>query len=198
MSSTSTDEKGKFKIALDTFHYVITFIFFILILVNIISLTIGTVNMKVNSSDENAVTAKNLMISACVITYVFLLLIFIFLGICYSYRSYDTPETRSSYEKLMNTTGGESLYMSMRIVTFSILMFISIIVSALCLEAANYIDKSDDPDQYNDQYNLCKELGKMFLMHFILFTFIQGCGYAKQYLFEDSGLITENKVELTK
>ena len=198
MIPTSLNEKEIFEIRLDTVHYIITLIFFLLILFNIISLTIGTVNMTVSSSDENAVTAKNLMTAACVITYVFLLLIFIFLGICYSYRSYDTPETRSSYEKLMNTTGGETLYTSMRIVTFSILMFISLIVSALCLEAANYIDKSDDPSQYSDQYNLCKELGKMFFVHFILFTGIQLLGYAKQYLFEDSGIVTENKAELIK
>lgn len=196
MSSKTINEKEKFNIALDTFHYVITFIFFLLILINIISLTIGTINMKVNSNDENAVTAKNLMISACVITYVFLLLILIFLGICYSYRSYDTPETRSNYEKLMKTTGGSSLYMSMRIVTFSILMFISLVVSALCLEAANYISKSDDPSQYDEQYNLCKELGRLFMVHFILFTTIQFIGYGKQYLFEDSGLVTENKVKI--
>lgn len=198
MSSTPEVEKEKFKIALDTVHYVTTFIFFLLILTNIIALTIGTFNMEVNSDDENAVTAKNLMTAAYVITYVFLLLILIFLGICYSFRSYESPEAKSAYDKLMKKTGGENIFMSMRIVTFSILTFISLLASALCLQAATYIEKSDDPDQYDEQYNLCRELGKAFMTHFIIFSIIQICGYIKQYLLQNCGMVTESKADVTK
>lgn len=183
MGSSNIDERKKSEIILSTVHYIITVIFFFLILINIVTLTIGTINMNVPSSDTNAVTAKNLMISACVITYVFLLLILIFLGVCYSYSSYDTPETRTYYQQLTKTTGGEDLYMSMRIVTFSILMFVSLIVSALCLEAANYIDKSEDPSKYSDQYNLCKDMGRMFMVHFIFFSTAQLISYSYQALY---------------
>lgn len=174
MSSSEEPVKKQTWVEYLHLHFVITIIFFFLILINIISLTMSTVNMNVPSSDIDATTAKNLMISAEVITYAGLLIILIFLGVTYSYSSHKTA---NYYEKMMGLTGAEDIYTAMRVVTFSILMFISIVVSALCLEAANYISKSDNSDEYTDQYNLCKDLGRMFFIHFVVFSSIQGVSY---------------------
>lgn len=160
-------------------HYLITFILFCFILINTISLTIGTANMDVPSSDTNGMTAKNLMVSAEVITFVGLLTIIIFLIAAYSYSSNKNSTTY--YEKMMGLTGTEDLYVAMRILTFSMLMFISIVDSALLLEAANYISMSDDPSAYNDEYNLCKHLGDVFFVHFIFFSCIQGISWFSEF-----------------
>lgn len=166
--------KNNNKLWFSDIHYIITLIFFFLIFINIITLTFGTVNMNVPLNDNNLITAKNLMISSEVITYIGLFIILIFLGVTYSYISYKTP---NYVDKLIGLTGGESIYEAMRIVTFSILMFISLIVSSLCLEASNYISKSDNFNNYKDQYNLTKDIGRLFMVHFILFTTVQGFSY---------------------
>lgn len=163
----------------NTVHYFITLIFFVLILVNIINLTKGTLNMNVPSDDPNGLKAKELMTAAEVITYISLLIILIFITVTYLYAS--NKET-TYYENVMKLSGGENIYAAMRIITFSILMFISILVSGLCFEAAKYITKSNDPENYSEQYNLCITLGTLFFAHFIVFTSIQGFSYVYQYL----------------
>lgn len=177
-----------------TIHYMITLIFFFIVLVNIVSLTIVTLSMGVSSSDTSAVNAKNLMISAQVIAYVGIAAILVFFGVAYSYSGKES--TKVYYDTAMSYTGATDVYMLMRIVSFSILMFISIVVSALCLAATKEIDNSDDPSQYTDQYNTCKELGRMFFLHFVLFTTIQGCSYIYQ-MFYNSGVIKADPEQLT-
>lgn len=194
MSGSDDPVKKKSWVEYLGIHYIITLIFFFLILVNIISLTMTTINMDVPPEDTDAMTAKNLMISAQVITYVGLLIILVFLGVAYSYSSY---KTNSYYEQMMGITGADNLSAAMRIVTFSILMFISLIVSALCLEAANYISMSDNSNNYNDQYNICKDLGKLFMLHFIIFTSIQGFSYIYGF-YEDDGAIKISPEILSK
>lgn len=174
------------EIVFSTVHYIITMIFFLTVLMNIISLTMATINMSVNSSDTNAVTARDLMISAQVITYIGILVIFVFLGISYSYS--DTKNDNSYYATAMSYTGTKDIYSMMRFITFSILMFISVVVSALCLAAAKEIDKSDDPSQYNDQYNLCKEMGRMFFLHFVFFSTLQGGSYVYKLLYNNGSI----------
>jgi hypothetical protein len=188
MDSFEAPEKKKSTSWFSNIHYLITLIFFFLILINIISLTITTINMNVPPGDTDGTTAKNLMISAQVITYVGLLTVLIFLGVTYSYSSHKTS---NYYEQMMGLTGGENVYAAMRIVTFSILMFISLIVSALCLSAANYISMSNYSSQYTDQYNICIDLGKMFMIHFILFSSIQGASYIYQYYYSEKKIYSD-------
>lgn len=170
--------------AFSTIHYIITMIFFFLILINIISLTTSTLNMDVNSSDTNAVNAKKLMIVAQVVAYTGEFLILLFIGIAYSYSG--SEKNKNYYNKAMSYTGTKDIYSMMRAISFSILMFISIVVSTLCLSAAKEINLSDDPSQYNNQYSLCQEIGRMFFLHFVLFTSIQGASYIYQW-FHQSG-----------
>lgn len=185
MKENTTDDSKNVKYLFKYIHYVITVIFFIIILLDTISLTTGTIKMTVSDGDTNAETAKNLMISAISISYVADLLLLIFLGICYSYKSNDTEDTRSYYDKLMKTTGGENLYAAMRVIVFSTLMFVSLVVASLCYEAANYINKSDDPSQYQEQYNLCKAVSRLFMEHFTLFSLLQGGSYIYEILYND-------------
>lgn len=185
--STEEDKKTveTSNIIFSSFHYILTLMFFTIILVNIVYLTIGIVNMDVSSGDSNAETAKSLMIAAITISYIVNLLILIFLGVCYNYKSYDTKNSRNYYEQLMKKTGGENLYAAMRITVFSTLMFVSLIVSSLCYEATQYINKSEDPSKYQKQYNLCRDTSRLFMEHFILFTVIQGSIYIYQLLYNN-------------
>lgn len=165
------------KSTISIIHYILTFILFAAILVNIINLTIATIDMKVNKNDQNAVTAKDIMISAEVITYSFLFMIIIFLMISYSYASYGGSEYK---DKLLDKIGGENIFIAIRIIVFSILTFLSVVISALCLSAARYISISDNPEQYDEQYNLCDQIGKALLFRFIIFASIQGIVYIYQ------------------
>lgn len=189
------EEKVESNTIFSSIHYVIVVIFFFVILVNILSLTLTTYNMDVSTTNENAVTAKNLMIAANVITYLGEILIVLFVIITYSYQSYQSKELKSYYDELFNVAGSENLYIATRVVAFSMLMIISVIVSSLCLEAANYISMSDDPSEYTDQYNICNEIGKLFFVHFILFTSIQGVAYIYQ-LFYNTGAIKKSPENL--
>lgn len=186
MDKDSSEEKKKSNTIFGSIHYIVTLIFFLVILSNILALTKSTINMSVSSGDDNAQKAKDLMGTACVLAYLADLVIIIFLGIVYSYRYYNKNNSKSYYDKLISITGGENLYAASRIVVFSILMFTSIVVSSLCLEAAKYINMSNDPSQYSDQYSVCKNLGTLFMLHFIIFTTIQVISYIYQ-LFYNSG-----------
>ena len=192
MSSKTLEESNTI---FSSIHYIITLIFFLVILVDIVKLTISTINMSVDSDNENAVIAKNFMIAASAITYIGELIIILFLLIAYSYQSYETPDIKNYYETLKGITGAENLYVALRIVAFSILMFISIVVSALCYEALHYIDISDDPSEYTDQYNVCKEITRLFFLHFVLFSSIQGVAYIYQ-LFYNSGVVETSAKKL--
>lgn len=176
------------NIIFSTIHYIITLIFFLIVFFNILSLTKTTINMDVDSSDKNAKTAKDLMISAISIGYLGELIIIIFLIVVNIYSSNQDDLTRSYYDKLMGTTGAENLYAAMRIISFSILMFISLVIAVLCKEAANNIDSSNDPSKYEKEYDECITLAEMFFAHFVMFTIIQGIAYLYQLFYNDGGL----------
>ena len=79
MSSSINTEK-KSNIIFSSFHFMIALIFFLVILVNTVYLTKALIGMDVNQNDTNAVKAKNLMLSSCIISYVgdfLILLLFI-------------------------------------------------------------------------------------------------------------------------
>jgi len=188
MSSQDSKEELKTEVMFSSFHYMIAVIFFLVVLMNTLYLTQATVRMNVDSSDTNAVKAKNLMIGACAVSYFGDLLILCLLIGSYWYNSYRPDEADKYSKQIMSTTGGKDIYTAIRILIFSTLMIVSLIVGGLCLDAANYINKSDDPSQYNTEYNLCKDIGQMFMLHFIVFTLLQGVVSVGK-LFYDSGNI---------
>lgn len=165
------------------FHYMITVIFFIVVLINTIYLTKSIMGMSVDSSDENTVKAKNLMISACTISYIGDFLIALLVGFSYWYGS-----NSSTIKNLMNTTGVDDIYVGIRIAIFSILMIVSLLVGSICISASKEIQKSSNESEYNSEKNLCKDIGQMFILHFMIFTLIQG-GVTIWKLFYDSGNI---------
>lgn len=178
------DDKEYSEIVFSTLHYAITLLFFFVVLVNIISLTISTFNMSVPSNDTYGNNAKNLMITAQVISYIGLVSILSFAYYAYSVKEQDY------LKQDMLMTGASNVYEMMRIVTFSILMFVSIVVSVLCLSASYEIEKSEYSSEYGNQNQLCKELGRMFFLHFILFTSIQGFSYLYQIFYENGTIKT--------
>lgn len=167
-----------------------------MILFNIISLTRITFNMDVDNSDTNAKNAKNLMSIACAVGYVGLLFIIIFVIVAYIYSSNQDETTKTYYEKLMGITGAENLYVAMRVVSFSIMMFISVVIAVLCKEATDYIDKSNDPSQYDSEYNACEALAELFMRHFAIFTVLQGISYLYQIFYKD-GTIKMSPTQIT-
>lgn len=180
MSSEVIENEKKKGIEFSTFHYVLCGMFFLFILVNIFSLSVGTFKMDVNQNDQNAVKAKQLMGAASIITIITLILIVIFCGVCVNYKNSEVPNVKSYYNGMLYATGEKDIYVAMRVIVFSILMFISLLDAALCLEASKLIGESDDPSQYDSENNLCKELSKFFLFHFALFSVVTVGGYLYQ------------------
>ena len=166
-----------------TVHYMITLIFFIMILGDILGLLRTTYNMK--PLDSNTETAQNLMYSAVGIGLGGELLIIIFVIFTYMYSSSKNETTISYYDKLMGNTGAENLYEAMRIVSFSILMFISIVIAALCFESVQYINSSSLSSSFTKEINECKLIAETFTLHFVLFTSIQFIFYIYQLLYSN-------------
>lgn len=180
MSSEVIEKEKKKGIEFSTFHYVLCGLFFLFILVNIFSLSIGTFKMDVNQNDENAVKAKQLMSAACIITIIFLILIVIFCAVCVNYKNSAVPNVKSYYDGMLYATGEKDIYVAMRVIVFSTLMFLSVLDAALCIEASKLIGESDDPSQYDSENTLCKDLSKFFLFHFALFSVVTVGGYLYQ------------------
>uniref|UniRef100_A0A6C0BCM9 Uncharacterized protein n=1 Tax=viral metagenome TaxID=1070528 RepID=A0A6C0BCM9_9ZZZZ len=180
MSTCPVTDEQKTEIRISTCHYIITLVFFMIVLINTIYLTLSVSKMNVDLNNSNAVKAKNIMIAACAVSYIADFIIIGILAIAYSYQSYYPEESKDYSMKLIETIGGEDIYTSLRITVFSILMITSLIVGALCVDAGKLIDKSDNSDQYSDEYNLCKEMGRLFLLHFLFFTTIQFSTYVYQ------------------
>ena len=204
MNSTSNlDEEKKSSmnssVIFSSFHYVILLIFFIIIYVNIIYLTISLLNMDVLPNDENAVEAKNLMATAVLISYAAGILIFAILGGAYYYQYSNPIESKTYSKELVDITGAEDIYVAIRIIIFSILMFISVVVATLCFDAAAKILDSPDPSQYNNQYNTCLDLAKLFTFHFVLFTTLQGAIYIYQIFYNTGNIkVDPNTIILNK
>lgn len=153
-------------------HFTLCFMFFMITLIFTLELTYSLINMD-SSDNEDIQTAKNIMTSAVVISFAMLILIVcIVLGVGY-YAKNSTDKYDNISEYLNNKTGGHNIYISVRIIIFSILMFTSVILSALCFGAAGEIDNSGYKNEYEDQYNTCMDLGKTFITHFMIFTTAQ-------------------------
>ena len=100
-----------------TVHYILTVIFFIIVLISCLALLKVTYNMEPVDSDTEK--AKQLMYSASIIGLLSELLILIFVIFTYMYSSSKNERTISYYDKLLGNTGTENLFAAMRIVSFS-------------------------------------------------------------------------------
>lgn len=179
---------------IEGFHFMICIMFFTITLVLTLKLTLSLVNMQVPEDDEHAITAKQLMTSAVVISYLFdFLIIFTVLGFIV-YTSYHPEDYMNESDKIKQKTGAKNIYVGFRVIIFSLLMLLSIIMSSLCFAASLEIEDSNDPGKYTDQYNSCKELGQTFMLHFIIFTFAQGAIYLFKG-FSTSGIIPPESIE---
>ena len=107
-----------------TLHYVISLIFFLMILFNTVSLTRITVNMSVNNDDENAKKAKDLMILSCSLGYGGLLFILLFAVIIYIYiyNSNTHNKNMTCYEKLTGVTDNKNMHQLFEISSLSLFL----------------------------------------------------------------------------
>lgn len=151
------------------FHYIITIIFFIIVFVNTIYLTRSVLGMKVESDDSNAKKAKSLMKTACLISYIGDFIILILAGIIYW-----NGKNSETIKSMIQYSGVDNMYIGLRIAIFSILMIVSLLVGSLCLSASKEIEKSPNESELNSEKHLCREIGQMFILHFLVFTLIQG------------------------
>lgn len=173
----NNNQDKKDKVVVNSFtegvNFMLCTIFFLITLVFTIQLTDSIVNMADTNGDTNAENAKNLMISAVTFSYIIDFFIIITFLSFYTYSVTQPDKYNSTQEKINNKIGGQNIYISIRIVIFTALMLLSILMSSLVFAAAGEIDKSDNPDLYSDQYNMCMDLGRSFMIRFILFTFVQ-------------------------
>lgn len=184
VNDSITKDKEAFSInhaIFNTLHYFITLVFAIFILYFTIELTIAILDMNVSSSDTYATTAKNLMISAVVISYFFYLCIAIGLVVAYNY-SYFSPKTvKYVDDNIKSFTFADSSYVGLRILVFSCLMFVSIIMAILAYAAAYEISLSENSADYTYQYNVDRELARDFTLHAIIFALIQLIVWGYEY-----------------
>lgn len=149
--------------------------------------------MNINSSDTYAQNAKSLMIMAQVVSYVCLFSVAFF--DIYLYMNSEKEQIKALYNQLGKSyksyKSPSDNYTILRIITFSTLMFVSIVVAALCFAASKEIETSQDSSMYGNQYTLCKDLGRLFFLHFMLFTIIQGFSYIYQIFYENGNIKTD-------
>jgi hypothetical protein len=194
MEKTYISEE-KSKTMFSTIHYMITFIFFLFILINTIILSKSILNMEVGSHQTDMIQAKNVMIATALFGYieVFFVLGIVFLTGDYHLNKddYDNKNGDLTFEYIKQT-GGENVYSSSRIVIFSSLMLVSLIMGILSATAYQLIDESGEKKNYEDQYTLTKEIAKTFILHFLLFTALQGGSILWQKMFDESHGIKDN------
>jgi len=151
-------------------HYFITLVFFIVLIIATLELTNSLFNFSINENDADAVDAKNTLTVAVTIGWVTIFLIFIGLSIVF-YLGYQGKFSNSTLQKgLSYLSGSDKFYESIRIVTFSLLVFSSFLMGILCFATDEFINSTLDPTLYSSQYNTCYEFGKLLILHiFILF-----------------------------
>ncbi len=166
--SKSELDKIKEESTYSGIHYMITIIFFMVVLVNTIYLTKAVLGMKVQDGDVNVEKAKNLISSACIISYFGDFLIIILAAIMYWKGKND-----ETIKSMVEYSGVENMYVGLRIAIFSILMIVSLLVGSLCISASKEIEESPNKAELNSEKHLFKEVGQMFILHFLVFTLFQ-------------------------
>lgn len=158
-------------------HYVITIIFYIIFFLNVRELTNTFGDMNISGDNSYATKAKQSLGLALIIGWSILLIILIgliligIMGATGFFKNYNLGDDLSI------VTGEKDIYVSLRILTFSLLVFGSIIVAVLCSITQYYILDTEDPSRYSSQYNTCEAVSKLLYFHVILLCIIQGSIY---------------------
>jgi len=176
-------------------HYLVTFLFFIVFVIIILILTQQLLSFSVAASDTYAVDAKDVLTSAVVFGWLIIGIILIgliFVGYLLSTNQYKNSSVNAS---LVYLTGESDLLVSLRILTFSFLVFGSLIVGTLAFATYDLINISNNPSQYSTIANNCYQYGKLLYLHVILLFTIQAIIYGVTYFTTKQTLTNEQKLK---
>lgn len=159
------------------FHYILTMLFFTVLLLSTLVLTASVFNMDVSPTDTNAVNAQNLIKDAVIVGWGAIVIILLGLvGVAIiGYRGgfeYEVVKHGLQY-----MSGEAKIFASLRIISFSILVGASFIIALLLSAAAEEILNSDDPSQYTNQYDYCLQFAHIMYLHITILTCAQVAVY---------------------
>lgn len=163
-------------------HYFITTVFFILTIICIYKLTISLQEMDVDDKDENAVQAQKYLTRAVTIGWITLALIGIALLSIFFIGLSNGFKDSTSMSELRNLTGAKTVLVAIRILTFSALIFISVVVSALCYATNQELKKSNNSERYKEQTETCEKVGHFMVEHLVVFMIIQFIVFVADYI----------------
>jgi hypothetical protein len=166
---------------LSAFHYLVTFIFFLTISICSYFLTLALLLMKPNKNDINAVKAKKYLETTVIIGWITVgiilicLLTLLILGLKGEFKNPDF------ISNLKYITGQTKVFLSFRIITFSILMVASIVMGILCVMVYKNIKLSKESIIFEMQLFFSKECAKFLLLHTLVFLLVQGILFILSY-----------------
>ena len=163
------DENNGAKIA-SGFHFFITFVFFIFLVVCSYFITKIFKSLPEDIEDNNAKIGKQLLFSAMIIAWIIITLILI--GIIWILVLGVKGEFNKTFitRKLTNITGKKNIFVVLRIAVFSTLMVFSLIIGSLCGLSYSYFKKSNIKDV---DLEILHEIAKALMLHTFLFIIIQ-------------------------
>lgn len=161
-------------------HYFVTFMFFMVLLYATITLTQSLVNMNADPADSDAQSAENTLKDAVVIGWICVGLIIVGLAAVGIMGFRGEFEHSNLREGITYLSGKDKIFTGLRVLVFSILVIVSIVMASLLKLSASFI-KNDDI--YVEQYNDCSKFANMMYVHvFVLFA-IQGLIFAATYIY---------------
>ena len=167
------------------FHYFITIMFFLVLLISTLILTSSLNNMNVIAGDTDGQDAETAMKTAVMVGWIsIILIVFGLLGVTilgfkggFEYAYFK--------ESLSSITKEEEIFVALRVLVFSILVISSFIVAVLLAAAAEFITNSVYSDNYSQQYDDCKEFSKLMFTHIAILITAQSLvfiySYTKQF-----------------
>ena len=163
-------------------HYVVTLVFFIVLIVATITLTISVYNMDITPGDSAGLHAQNSIKTAAITGWVAIGLILAGLSIAGVLMITDQYNETIIADTISELTGQEKAAIAIRFLVFFVLVFSSVLIAILLTIAAEFILKTPNPEQYTDQYDNCIKFAKIMYLHTALIIIIQSLVYFYSYI----------------
>ncbi len=166
-------------------HYIVTLVFFIVTIIITFHLIQSYKSLVVVPGDQDGLKGQKYLGSAIIFGIIIEILIIVGLiaiGIL-GFRG------DFSYVKSVATsiTGSEELFVALRIIVFSLLVFTSLVMGILVFKAYIAFTDSAYSNMYQDQINTCLREGIILIGHIILIVFVQLAVFIFGYFYENKG-----------